>query len=337
MWAEYPSITIWYVATEAIYIIIFALFYLLSLNFDPDRIINFFVNLVPPAIIVWLITYIIDPDAIRAGGYSLRLLPFILLFCTLKLIQSFSLRNVVFITTCLLMLVAGMSRTPLLIAGLGLFLAFIIITKGAGSRRKLAAAFVIIGVVATIAILAVQPLKIYAAKTIARSVYQDVAVGDEVFESEKIDIVRWGVMGSAFSLYDTNWLFGMGYMNFMPWFGSEHNYIEYNVRGKEVVGVNLHNTFQTWALEGGLPCVGIVVLLLWKYFSILRRRIRQSKNDLDKSYYKLFVILMVCLLVQGMFHQIHQMPVLFMFLGIVYALGNKQRYGKIGALPEPGL
>ena len=34
MWAEYADITIWYVATESIYIIIFALFYLLSLNLE---------------------------------------------------------------------------------------------------------------------------------------------------------------------------------------------------------------------------------------------------------------------------------------------------------------
>ena len=136
LWAEYPGITIWYVATESIYIVIFGLFYLLSMNFAPSRIIDFFVYLVPVAIIIYLITYITDPEAIRLGGYTKDFLPFILLFCTLRAIQSFSIRNVVFVSSCLIMLIIGMSRTPLLIAGLGLLLMFVVITKRWRTRRK---------------------------------------------------------------------------------------------------------------------------------------------------------------------------------------------------------
>jgi len=35
LWAQYPATTIWSVATEAIYIIIFALFYFISVKFTP--------------------------------------------------------------------------------------------------------------------------------------------------------------------------------------------------------------------------------------------------------------------------------------------------------------
>jgi O-antigen ligase len=119
----------------------------------------------------------------------------------------------------------------------------------------------------------------------------------------------------------------------MPWFGDMYNFIDENPKGKETVGMNLHNTFQTWALEGGLPCLCIVAMLLWKYFRILRRRIIQSNNDLEKSYYKLFVIGMVCSLVVGLFHQIHQTPMLFILLGIVYALEDNNKNNNVHPLP----
>lgn len=336
MWADYPDITIWYVLIESIYIIIFALFYLLSMNFEPDRIINFFVNLMPPAILIYLILYKIDPEAIRLGGYVLVLLPFALLFCALRLILSFSIRNVVFLTAGLLMLVNGMSRTPLLASGLGLFLMFVTITKRWRTRLTFVAAFVIIGAVVTITILTIQPLRLKTAKTITRITYHDVLVGDQVIEAEKPDSVRWTIYADAWSLYKTNWLFGIGYMNFMPWYGDKYNFSFVNARGKTIRGMNLHNVFQTWATEGGVPCLVIVTMLLWKYFNILLRRIRRSKNDLERSYCKLFVIGMICLLVQGLFHQIHQAPVFFIFLGIVYALDVKKRGGNIRALPGIG-
>jgi hypothetical protein len=325
MWAEYPDVTIWYVLTESINIIIFALFYLLSMNFEPDRIINFFVNLLLPAILIYLITYMIDPEAQRLGGYVLVFLPFVLLFCTMRLIQSFSIRHLVFIAACLLMLVASMSRAPLLIAGLGLLLMYVTITKHWSTRCKLVAVFMSTGFVLIIAFLLFQPIRLIVAKAIVRITYQDMVVDDEIIEAEMPDTLRWSIYDDAVMLYKDKWLFGMGYMNFMPWHGDMYNFSLTDVRGKETVGMNLHNTFQTWALEGGLPCLGIATLLLWKYFSILRKRIRQSKNVLEKSYYKLFVIVMICLLVQGVFHQIHQAPIFYIFLGIVYSLDCKKR------------
>jgi hypothetical protein len=337
-WAEYPSVTIWYVATESIFIFVFSLFYLLSMNFKPDRIIDFFVNLVPAAIIIFLGTYIKDPEATRLGGYVLVLLPFVLFFCTLRLIQSSSFQNVAFVTACLLMLVISMSRTPLLIAGMGLLLIFVKITTGWRARRKFVEVLLIIGVLVVVTILAVPQLELYTARALARITYQDVVVGDQLIEAEMSDAVRWTIFADALSLYETNWLLGMGYMNFMPWYGDLYNFSFENARGEETVGMNLHNTFQTWALEGGLPCIAMVTFLLWKYFRILRKRISQSNNEPEKAYYKLFVIGMICLLWAGLFQQIHQTPVFFAFLGIVYALDENGgsstgfRVGRVRAL-----
>ena len=333
-WATYPAITIWYVSAESIFIAIFALFYLLSVNCTPDQIVSFFVWLVPPAILVDLITYITNPDASRLGAYVLVLLPFVLLFCTLRLLQSLSVRNLISVTACMVMLVIGMSRSPLLIAGLGVLLMFVTIAKRRRTRVRIVGGFLIITAIAATAILTVPELRINAAKTFVRITDQEVIVGDEMIPAEHPDYLRWTIYADAVSLYRTNWLFGIGYMNFMPWFGETYSFSLENTRGKETVGMNLHNVYQTWALEGGLPCLIIVAAVLWKYFRILRRRIRQSKNDREKAYYKLFVVGMICLLVQGLFLQIHQTPVLFMLLGIVYALdeSSKRRTTSVASL-----
>ena len=324
-WAAYPDVTIRYVLEETIFIAIFALFYLLSINFTPDQIVNFFVWLVPPAILVDFVTYMTNPEALRLGFFVLVFLPFVLLFCMLRLLQSFSVRNLCFVTACLVMLVIGVSRAPLLTAGLGLLLMFVTITKRRKTRVRIIAGFLIVSAVATSAILAVPALRTNAARSIARITYRDVTVGDQVIAAEKPDLVRWAIYSDAISLYKTNWLFGMGYMNFMPWFGEKYSFSFENAKGKETVGMNLHDVYQTWALEGGLPCLAIVALILWKYFSILRRRIRRSENDREKAYYKLLVVGMICLLVQGLFSQVHQTPVLFVLLGIVYALNDNSK------------
>jgi hypothetical protein len=332
-WASYPENTIWFLSEETIFIAIFALFYLLSLNITSDQLISFFVWLVPAAILVDLITYMTDPEPLRFGAYVLVLLPFILLFCTFRLLQSFSVLNLGLVTACLLMLVIGMSRAPLLGAAVGLLLIFVTMAKSRRTRVRILAGFLIISAVAASAIVIVPALRTKAARTVVRITYRDMTVDDEIIPAEKPDALRWAIYADALSLYQTNWLFGIGYMNFMPWFGGRYGFSFENVRGKTTVGMNLHNVYQTWALEGGLPCIGIVALILWKYFSILRRRIRQSTSDLEKAYYKLFVVGMISLLVEGLFLQIHQTPVLFMFLGIVYALDDKPKRRTTGLGP----
>lgn len=325
LWAEYPETTIWWVTIELIFVVIFALFYLISKNYSVDRMIDFFIYLIPPVVVIFIITYLIDPEAIRLGGNTLNILPILLLFCMLRLTVSFSVRNIVLLAACLLMLLLGMSRTPLLVAGIGIILMTVIATNQWTVRLKFAMAFMAIGFVLTITILMYHPLGLYAAKTLSRITYQDLMVGEQFIEAEEPDIIRWAVLADAFSLLKDNWLLGIGYMNFMPWFGERYDLAFYTARDIEIVGMNLHNSFQTWALEGGVPCLVIVALLLWKYFRILQRRIRQSENELEKSYYKTYIVAMICLLVLGIFHQPHQMPIFFILFGIVYALDEKNR------------
>ena len=324
IWAEFPKITIFYVFIESIFISIFILFYILSLNYTYEDIIRFFVYLVPPAVIIFIVSFIVDPNALRLGGNVLIILPFLSFFCVLLLIYSFSILNlIILVPSCLLMLMLGMSRAPILITGLGFFLMFLTITKRFKSRCKLITVFISSVLIITIAATTSQSVRLNIAKLIARTVYHDVAVDDQVVEAEKPDFVRWRIYDDARLLYKKNWLIGIGYMNFMPWFGNTYNYTSLNTRGKEIVGMNLHNIYQTWALEGGLPCLIIVILLLWNYFKILIKKIRLSEKDFEKSYYKLLLIMMICLLVEGLFHQINQAPVFFILMGIVYALKYK--------------
>jgi O-antigen ligase len=323
LWAEYYMTTIWFVSIESIFLLIFALFYLLSLNFSITRVIDFFINLIPAAVIIFIIDYTLDPEAIRIGYYVLPFLPFFSLFTISRLLESFSLKNIFLLTASLLMLLIGMSRTPLLAAAVGIILTGLAVTKRRTTRLKLVAILFAVGFILSLAIFAFQPIRLYAGKTLTRIIYQDVIIDEQTLEAEEPDIIRWAVFGHALTLFKTNWLFGIGYMNFMPLFGEEFNYSFESPQGKEIVGMSLHNSFQTWALEGGVPCLVIVILLMWKYFSILSRKIRQSKGDTETSCYKSFQIAMISLLFMGFFHQVQQMPILYILLGTVYAFGEK--------------
>jgi len=319
LWAEYPEITVWYVMTDLIFIVIFALFYILSKNIELYRLIDFFVYLVPPACVIYSILLIMNPDALRIGGYVLVLLPTLTLFCSLRLIQSFSLINCLLMGACFLMLAAGLSRAPLLSAASGLLLVFVFVIRKGSVRFRFAATLAGIFIISATILIAITPIKINAARSFYRLTGFSLQIGDRFITIQGDDSVRWAVFQDAKALYRANWLRGIGYMNFMPWFGNTNNFWYQDTKGNEVVGMSLHNIFQTWGLEGGLPCLFIVAALLLKYFRILWRRIRESRTELEKSSYKAFAIEMICLLIFGLFHQIHQQPVLFMMLGIVFA------------------
>jgi len=323
LWAQYPATTIWSVATEAIYIIIFALFYFISVKFTPERIVDFFANLLPPAVVIFIIDYVVNPEASRHGGYVLVLLPFILLFCTFRLIQNHSLKNVAFVTASLLMLVLGVSRTPLLIAGFGLFLIFFTMLDTRKRRLKFVLISLVVIAMASITVLAIPQLKVNVAKTISRITYQDIAIDSNLIEAERPDVLRWLIHAEAISLYKDNSIMGIGYMNFMPWFGDKYNIVTESGDGKQIVGMNLHNTYQTWLLEGGAPCVILVSILIWRYFKTIRQMIKKCTDNYYKSYCKLLAISMICVLIEGVFHQIHQAPVFFMLIGLVYALNGR--------------
>jgi len=325
LWAQYPATSIWHVATETIYILIFALFYFMSVKFAPASIVDFFANLLPPAAVVFVIDYAINPESSRHGGYVLVLLPFIFLFCTFRLIQNHSLKNVAYVTASLLMLILGVSRTPLLIAGVGLLLMFLTMFD-TRLRFKFILSFLVIGAIAISTVVIVPQLRINAAKTVSRIIYQDIAVDSRVVEAEKSDILRWLIYSEAISLYKDNSILGIGYMNVMPWVGDKYSIVSESSDGKEIVGMNLHNTYQTWLLEGGLPCVVLVLILLRRYFKTIRHMIKTSMNKYNKSYFKLLAISMICVLIEGLFHQIHQAPVFFIFIGLVYALHGRINY-----------
>jgi len=329
LWAQFPATTIWYVATEIIYIMIFMLFYFLSAKFTPDRVVDFFANLLPPAVVIFITDYVLNPESSRHGGYVLVLLPIILLFCTFRLIQNHSLKNVAFVTASLLMLVLGVSRTPLLIAGVGLFLIFLTISDTRKLRLKFVLISLVVIAIASVTVLVVPQLRINVAKTISRITYLDIAIDSNVIEAEKPDVLRWLIHAEAISLYKDNSIMGIGYMNFMPWFGDKYNIVTESGDGKEIVGMNLHNTYQTWLLEGGLPCVVLVFMLLRRYFNIISRNIKTDKNNYNRAYFKLLAISMVCVLIEGLFHQIHQAPVFFILLGLVLALNSRLNYCKI--------
>lgn len=323
IWAEYPHITIYYVAIESIFIVVFLLFYLLSMNFSLNNIIDFQYYLILPSISIYIITYIINPDASRLGGNANVFLPFTLLFCVSKIIRRFSFLRLFVIALCLIMLVISMSRTPLFVGIIGIVMMLFTIVDRPKVCYKMILSYIFILFIAIMSLLYIPTLRQYAIKTVGRFLSNDIIIGGELISSEPPDVLRWRIYDDAWNLYRSNWLLGIGYMNFQQWFGETYNYSVVNSRDKEVFGVNLHNTYQTWLLEGGILCILIVLVIMFRYFKILIHNIKYCTNPYDKSCYKLYVVVMICLIITGLFHQIHQTPVFYSVLGTVFALDKR--------------
>ena len=105
---------------------------------------------------------------------------------------------------------------------------------------------------------------------------------------------------------------GIGYMNFPIYFESFYRY-----------EMTLHNTYQAWATECGILGVLTAIWLLGSYFVGLRRCFARTAGCDDGLLRRAFAVAMIVVLVGGVYHQIHQMPLLFMLLGCTAGLRHK--------------
>jgi len=107
---------------------------------------------------------------------------------------------------------------------------------------------------------------------------------------------------------------GMGYHNFLGW-------------SEKALGVetSMHSAYLSWGLEGGLICVVIAYYLLYRFYSILIKMAKAADNIREKTFYEALMLSMIGVLINGLFHQAHQTPTLFVLLGIAYSVPYRQK------------
>jgi hypothetical protein len=313
LWASYPEVTLTWVAIDSIELPVVALFYLWALNSPPRQLCWSMVALAYLCIPITVVLHVVDPEAERFGYRALGILPMLVPFCWMLWRRERSVVAVLGIASILAMLLVSRSRTPLGAAVVGLLLC---VWSTSTSRREflrrglLASA----GVTVLAGLLFALPItRALMASTVSRLTYLDVDLGDTMIEAEAVDEVRWNVFFNGLALWWEHQPLGMGYMNFMAWF-------EVNFGN----AMPLHNSLQTWALEGGLPCLAIVGWMLLRYFRVLAQPLGETDCD-ARILASALRNAMVITLLTGLFHHPQQAPMLFALLGMGYAFARRYR------------
>jgi len=318
-WALYPKQTIYYITTDLIFVfysLIFVQFYRL-LGADGVHVICRNIVILSLLGTIGQLIFLRDLTRIGAGiPFLAVVIPFIIKDSSLSKKKSFFL-----VTSAVCLLLISMSRIVIIVALVNYLLMIFLFEKG--FRQKVAEVlkmFFVLGFMVLI-VLAFPFTRIFLLKTIIRFTGIDLISGNDFLVVEESDLLRISLFQEATKLYPSYWFQGMGYMNFMQWFGENFNvtYESFDTK-KEIVGSNLHNSFQTWALEGGVFCLFIVLIIFLKFYRVCYKACIKNAN---KYFSILLISSLTSLLLFAFFHQLHQALVFYMILTFGFSLRIK--------------
>jgi hypothetical protein len=141
------------------------------------------------------------------------------------------------------------------------------------------------------------------------------------FQTLNDDYVRSYIVDQSTQMLRESKFLGIGYMNFYAWSGIDTGYAGESRTGSEILGFNLHNSYMTWALEGGLMVSVIVLVILWLTMGRLKAVLAADRQ--------LGAVLMSWFIVFGifaLFHQVHMSIQFWGAIGLVWGIHAKQVY-----------
>lgn len=315
-WALYPFQAVYYIVNDSVYFFAALLFAFNARHNSFEEMIKMFRIASYSAIIVTCLLWIKSSNIEQLGGYSAPVLgvafPYLFIYQSKSIVKKY-----IPILLALAILIVCASRTPLICAIVGTFLTTLftekrvlkIIAKVVKLSSMLIAVFSIL--------LFVPVIREFMIRLIFKFTSYDI--GYTAGELNRgVDETRWSIYTEAMNVYSGFWFQGMGYMNFMQWYGDKLGVYSESSNGKEIIGVNLHNSYQTWALEGGLICLIIIGYLFYKYIIISIARIKQSETYYERSFHIVGLISLVSFAIFASFHQLHQTIIFFIIIGIVF-------------------
>ncbi len=136
------------------------------------------------------------------------------------------------------------------------------------------------------------------------------------------DPMRTAISTVSFDMLEEHFPWGIGLGGFSSASQSQINYQTYDARGEIVVGANLHSSYMTWALEGGLPILLIVLAL---FFFAVRAIWYLQKNDESRMFALVLLIWLLQGMLFGMFHQWHNTHPFWALFGLVFGCYERHR------------
>jgi hypothetical protein len=220
---------------------------------------------------------------------------------------------------CVLVLLTSLKKTMVVIGLMSFVMAFLLkgyVRRGGapvgGSSGKR-------GLVATIA----TTLVLLVAATVILMGYSSHITGTVGRFSEAEDVSRAKITYYSLLLLAQRFPWGIGWFGFLSQSIGVIPYDTTDQRGEIHSGANLHNSYMTWALEGGAPILLIVIYLFWKLLAVIRSFLRHQQQRL------LGAILLIWLLggmIFGAFQQWHMTDTFWQLFGFGFGCYARYRF-----------
>ena len=227
---------------------------------------------------------------------------------------------------CVIVLLMSLQKTLLVIGMASIAMAFLLRGFVWRGRAAVRAASGRQGVAVTVATTAV----LLTATTFMLMEYLSNITGTVGRFSEPEDISRAAITYYSLLLLAQHFPLGIGWVGFLSLSIGLIPYDTTDPRGEVHSGANLHNSYMTWALEGGAPILLIVLYLFWKLIGVIRSFLRRGEQRL------LGATLLIWLLggmIFGAYHQWHMTDTFWQLFG--FAFGCYARYGSGDEIHDP--
>jgi len=332
-WEEFPGTTLDYGKFELIYIVVAINSFVIGRNLQQERVIGLQAGLAVILILITVVQLILDSEQIRYG-YGLQMM--------LCLPAAMVLRQYLIVVIGLIVMLASLHKTSLVAAVLSIIVIAFFSKKSmarphsAFFNASILTLSIIIGL--TVGGFFLQEIL----PTVARFFPEgSITIMDINVESEGADPAREYVTLKTLMLLPEYFVRGMGFMNFYIWSGPEVGEYEVNRFGQVIVGVNIHNSYMTWLLEGGLLVSFTVIVLLYR---TLKKAFALYSNNSSSSIGVLALAWCVAVLTSAAFHQMHSSIQLWGTIGITFGyyvqffherqLSVNSMNGRVGLAPE---
>jgi hypothetical protein len=325
-WELFPGTTIEHGKFELINIIIAICGFIVGRNYEQRDMMMAYTYLAFVILLITALQLALDEEQIRYG-YGIQLM--------LCLPAALLLKKYLLISCGLVFMLASHHKTPLVATVLVLTIVYLCSRNGKdnisvpsfedeASSKKLKqepyldASMAILSVIIGLVIFAINfdEILLTVARFLPEGSFNILGV---TVEAEEVDASREYLVLNTVLLLPDYFIQGMGYMNFYVWSGPDTG-VYLSRLDREVAGTNIHNSYMTWALEGGILVMSVVVLMVYRTARQIWR-ILTSKSS--RAVGLLLLSSFTALMFTAAFHQVHSTMQFWASIGLIFGYAEQ--------------
>ena len=298
---------------------VFMVFFLLARNGGSKLVQKVIIGSVCAGWIAFLCDFILGTERVRLGGCGNTLIAVLLPFCFIDIEERVIIRTLE-VGSSLLVLTLTKSRAVFAAGWILLCGSLVLLLPRKRTWILLMLLLFFFGLAIQL-LLAMPEGRWHLVTMISRLTGMPVEVAGTYIVYEGPDWVRAGLTEEFWRLFWEFQPFGIGYFGFMS-YSAAH--------GMPVA--SLHNMYQAWWLEGGVFGFALGCGMLFENVQLLMRAQMAETDARDKRTYRAILLGLAGLCAIGVYHQMHQNPVLFALMGTSFGLVGWRRDGLRGRM-----